>query len=155
MKMAKQAERKPSYFSQWAGQFFVAAELTRREYTMAFPLGNVKQTDLLVESPKGTPFQIEVKTLRPQPNKQRHNFWLYSRPTQQKSKFYIFVHIDETHTLEHPRFYILKNDEAFKEWDDYYNSHSGPSKPTDKFWGAPFGAIEKYGKQDPWKRLPE
>lgn len=121
---------------------------------MAFPLGNARQTDLLVESPKGVPFHIEVKSLRPQPGKQKTNFWLYSRPTQEKLKYYVFVYMDETQTRKPPKFYILKNEEAMNEWVSYFDSHNGSSR-LDAFWGAPFGAIEKYDVEDPWKKLPE
>ena len=36
------------YCVQWAAQFFVAAELTRRGYIVSFTLGNAPETDLHV-----------------------------------------------------------------------------------------------------------
>lgn len=48
--------------SHWAGQFFAAGELTRRGFWVTFTFGNAPSTDLLVISPKGKKFRVEVKT---------------------------------------------------------------------------------------------
>ncbi|MCY2927433.1 MAG: hypothetical protein NT031_18755 [Planctomycetota bacterium] len=37
--MTDTIKKTSGYSTQWAGQFYVAAELTRRGYTVAFPLG--------------------------------------------------------------------------------------------------------------------
>jgi hypothetical protein len=49
--------------TQWTGQFGVAHELTRRGYLVAFTMGNTPDRDLLCESPKGTHFSVQVKSL--------------------------------------------------------------------------------------------
>ena len=36
-----------SYHSEWAAQFFAAAELSRRGYTVTLTLGNARATDLI------------------------------------------------------------------------------------------------------------
>jgi hypothetical protein len=52
-----------------AGEFFVAAELAKRNFQVAISLGNAKGVDLLVTTPNGKKtFEVEVKTLRKQPN---------------------------------------------------------------------------------------
>jgi hypothetical protein len=49
-----------------AGQFFVAAELCRRELVAVLTLGNCPNTDVLVSNKAGTAFaHVQVKTYRP------------------------------------------------------------------------------------------
>jgi hypothetical protein len=50
--------------SHWSGQFFAAAELTRRGYRVSFTLGNAPSTDIVAVSARGYQFKIEVKTVR-------------------------------------------------------------------------------------------
>jgi hypothetical protein len=47
--------------TQWAAQFAVASELCRRGHQVAFTMGNHPKIDLMVLSPKGTPYVIDVK----------------------------------------------------------------------------------------------
>jgi hypothetical protein len=51
------------YQTQWAGQFGVAHELTRRGYLVTFTTGNAPGDDLLCQSPSGVAFSIQVKSL--------------------------------------------------------------------------------------------
>ena len=62
-------ERHSSYQTQWAAQFAVASELCKRGYQVASTLGNQPAVDLMVQSPKGEQFTIDVKGLY------RRNFW--------------------------------------------------------------------------------
>ncbi len=49
-----------------ASQFFVAAELCRREYVALVTMGNTPNTDILVSNREGTKFvHIQVKTYKP------------------------------------------------------------------------------------------
>jgi hypothetical protein len=56
-------ERRPAHFSQWAAQFAVASELCKHLFQVAMTLGNHPTADLMVISPKGRPFIIDVKGL--------------------------------------------------------------------------------------------
>jgi len=47
--------------TQWVATYLVAAELTRRGYRVGWPTGNAPVKDLLVESPKGVRFDVDVK----------------------------------------------------------------------------------------------
>lgn len=50
-----------------ASQFFVAAELCRREYVALVTMGNTPNTDVLVSNREGTKFvHVQVKTYKPQ-----------------------------------------------------------------------------------------
>ncbi len=56
----KRAGKKPC--THLAGEFFVAAELSRRGYNVALTLGNAKKVDLIVEN-DGKTIPIQVKAL--------------------------------------------------------------------------------------------
>ena len=47
------SSQRKKYQTQWASQFFAAAELIRRGDQVALTLGNAPVTDLLVVSPEG------------------------------------------------------------------------------------------------------
>jgi hypothetical protein len=51
------------YKTQWAAQFYAAAELTRRGYLVSLTLGNAPVADLLAVSPSGKHFMVDVKGL--------------------------------------------------------------------------------------------
>lgn len=145
MSITKQHRTYSRYSTQWAGQFYVAAELCKREFLMSFPLGYAKETDLMVTSPKGTAFRVEVKTQR------TRNFWRYKQRDVSKDLFYIFVYLNEIE--QNPKFYILTSKEARLEWDEYYVRHPKEGrKPTDYGLGTSFRSIEKYEAN--WRTLP-
>jgi hypothetical protein len=52
-----------THFTQWAAQFAVASELRKRRYQVALTLGNHPAADLIVISPEGLPFSVDVKGL--------------------------------------------------------------------------------------------
>jgi hypothetical protein len=56
--------RRPGHFSQWAAQFAVASELCKHDYQVALTLGNHPMADLMVISPKGAHFIVDVKGLQ-------------------------------------------------------------------------------------------
>ena len=59
--MVKQAqkERQSAHRTQWAAQFAVASELSKRGYQVALTMGIHPVIDLMVISPKGVPFLID------------------------------------------------------------------------------------------------
>jgi hypothetical protein len=50
--------------SQWAAQFAAAAQLALRGYLVGLTLGNTPTADVLLESPQGAGFAVEVKGLQ-------------------------------------------------------------------------------------------
>ncbi len=130
------------YHTQWAAQFYAAAELTRRGYLVAFTLGNARTSDLLVSSDSGKHFTIEVKGLS------KSNFWLFKRVQPRDDLFYIFVALGKLG--EHPRFNILSSAEAMTEYDDY---KSGFPQLESDMWGMNWTTAFKY--EDQWEKLPE
>jgi hypothetical protein len=53
--------KRQNYHTQWAAQFAIAAELSRRGYTVALSLGSAKTLDILCTAPSGRAFRIEAK----------------------------------------------------------------------------------------------
>ena len=79
--------RAKQYQTQWAAQFYVAAELTRRGYLVSLTLGNAPVVDLLVLSPAGEHFQVDVKGLASK------SFWLIRERPAPPDLFFILVHV--------------------------------------------------------------
>ena len=73
------------YATQWAAQFTVAAELSRRGYRVSLTLGNAKAADLVVESPTGILFDLEVKGLASQ------NFWLIREDVPRTHQYFALL----------------------------------------------------------------
>lgn len=138
-------KQRREYNTQWAGQFYVAAEMTKRGYLISFPLGNAKETDLMVEAPSGNRFNVEVKS------QSTKNFWRYKNREAREDLYYIFVYLDKIGEI--PKLYILSSEEAMKEYNSYFKSHPSQN-PKDTNWGALFSAIQKYGNPKQWDKLP-
>jgi hypothetical protein len=133
--------------TQWAGQFYTAAELSRREYVVTFTFGNTPRMDLLAKSPAGTPFKVECKS------QQKRNVWLVGDVQASDDLFYVLVLVplkDE----EAPTFYIVpsrivkrKTEEEVKRAVD----RGAKSAKTFKA-GFPFNAVKSY--ENAWDKLP-
>ncbi|MHA1911947.1 MAG: hypothetical protein ACTSYA_09650 [Candidatus Kariarchaeaceae archaeon] len=97
--------------TQWAGQYYVAAELTRRGYNIAFTLGNTPLTDLLVVSPTNRHLRIECKSQKSK------SFWRIKRKNANETLFYVFILILED-PKESPKFWIMKSIDVNKKIDE-------------------------------------
>src|SRR5947208_3433816 len=93
------------YHTQWAGQFYVAAELTRRKYSVTFTLGNVPHTDLCVISPNNKMFRVEVKA------QSTKSFWIVRRHDEEEDHFYVFVYLPKTGG---PQFCVLSCEQTLR-----------------------------------------
>lgn len=86
-----------------AGEYFVAGELERRGFTVALPMSNVKDFDILaIHRESYEQFAIQVKTTR---YKQKR--WTLSKKNEELVKenvFYVFVLLNE---LEAPEYHIV------------------------------------------------
>lgn len=87
-----------------AGEYFVAAELERRGFTVGVPMSNVKDYDLLCVNKDGKQFALQVKTTADGKNK-----WILSKKNERiysENVLYVFVHL---HQLGPPAYYIVPN----------------------------------------------
>jgi len=67
------APRHSGHQTQWAAQFAVASELCKQGYEVALTMGNHPSVDLMVRSPGGDQFGVDVKGLY------TRNFWVVKR----------------------------------------------------------------------------
>ena len=86
-----------------AGEYFVAGELERRGYTVALPMSNVKDFDVLaIDRETYVQFAIQVKTAR-----YRKKHWILTKKCEElrgKNIFYVFVSLNE---LDTPEYHIV------------------------------------------------
>ena len=107
-----------------SGEFFVAAELAKRNFQVALTLGNAKGIDLFATNQLTEKiFEIEVKTLRKKPN----CFTLNTKKIK-KSKVYIFVYLN--HKDIAPDYFIVKGEEIENNLKHFYGSSIGSTRET-------------------------
>jgi hypothetical protein len=103
--LAKKQPHSP-HQTQWAAQFAVASELCKRGYQVALTLGNHPIIDLMVVSPQGIRFVVDVKGLYKGPN-----FWRVRAKEKTDQLFYVFALVPSD-TDKRNRFFILTQGEA-------------------------------------------
>jgi hypothetical protein len=96
-------KRRPGHHTQWAAQFAVASELCKIDYLVALTLGNHPAADLMVVSPRGDHFLIDVKGLR------GGSTWLVKRQTPIKNLFYVLALVPPGKSNQ---FFIMSQAEA-------------------------------------------
>ena len=106
--MVKQAqkERQSAHRTQWAAQFAVASELCKRGYEVALTIGNHHVIDLMVVSPKGVPFLIDVK------GQYKKKFWPVRLKKTRWKLFYVLAFVPD---VGQNRFFILTQEAVEKE----------------------------------------
>ena len=86
-----------------SGEYFVAAELSRRGYIASITLRNTKGIDIVASSENGDKtVNIQVKT------KSKGKWWLLSKKAEtikDKNIFYVFVNLNEEDKL--PSFHVV------------------------------------------------
>ena len=101
-----QKERQSVHYTQLAAEFAVASELCKRGYRVGLTMGTYPVIDLLVVSPKGVPFLIDVKAQyekRPWPVRLKKARW---------KLFYVLALIPD---VGQNRFFILTQDAVQRE----------------------------------------
>lgn len=102
-----------SNLTQWAGQFGLASELSRRHYVVTFTLGNTTGQDILCCSPEGRKFSIEVKTIKGKTSwlfSERPRGWFEHKPDTDSSglaDYYALIYIPTKIDLP-MEYYLLK-----------------------------------------------
>ena len=111
--MTKSTEKIPKNSSGLSGEYFVAAELYRRGYSVGMTIGNAKAVDLFAEK-DGTVHQIQVKTIR---NKKSIG-WPLMKEGVKEDVIYIFVNLND---IAEPDYYILFPHEVNAKIQQYTN----------------------------------
>src|SRR6516164_8541835 len=105
--MVSQAQKKrvSAHRTQWAAQFAVASELCKRGYEVALTMGNHPVIDLMVVSPKGVPFLIEVK------GQYKKKFWPVRLNKARGKLFYVLAFVPD---VGQNRFFVLTQEAVEK-----------------------------------------
>jgi hypothetical protein len=142
MAMSSQTQK---YKTQWACQFYAAAELTRRGYLVSLTFGNAPVADLLVVSPKQKHFMVDVK------GQSSRNFWLMQYREIDEELFYVLVYLPKEFAA--PEFYILSCAEMIKRREAYRKHiENGSGKYHDQMGGFNFGDVKDCISR--WDKLP-
>ena len=83
-----------------SGEYFVAAELLRRGYSVGITMGNAKAIDILAEK-DGKQFIIQVKAIF----KKKNVGWPMMQAKVNEDIYYIFVNLNGDHMVM-PEYYI-------------------------------------------------
>jgi hypothetical protein len=137
--------KRKGYFTQWASQYYVAAELTRRGYLVSLTMGNAPVADLLVVSQAGARFMVEVK------GQATRNFWILKNREIDNELYFILVYLGKVGA---PHYYILSCKELMQkraEYKEHIDSTSG--KYRDSLGGINFSTAREY--ENRWDSLPE
>ena len=116
-----------------SGEYFVAGELERRGFTVAVPMSNVKDFDILaINRENYEQFAIQVKTTGYKQKK-----WILSKKNENlkgNNIFYIFVSLNE---LDAPEYHIVPSDvvantikSAHQVWLNTPGKNGQPHKDT-------------------------
>ena len=148
-KQAKK-QRRSAHQTQWAAQFAVASELCKRGYEVALTMGNHPLIDLMVISPKGTPFLVDVK------GQYKPNFWPVTNKKKTDKLFYVLAFVPDD---AQNQFFVLTQDQV-NEGIRIDLEHARMLRKAKGLGGEPgdFPGIQRsYAKQfeDAWKALPE
>jgi hypothetical protein len=95
-----------------SGEFFVAAELLKRNLQVSLTLGNAKSVDLIAINERAS-YQVQVKTLRKGPN----CFDLIVSKIN-ATHIYIFVYLNDVD--QQPDYYIVRGEEILDNLQHYY-----------------------------------
>lgn len=107
-----------------SGEFFVAAELAKRNFQVALTLGNAKGIDLFATNQLTEKiFEIEVKTLRKKPN-----CFTLNVDRLKNEKIFVFVYFNEKETS--PDYYILKGEELLADKKHFYGASLNTIRQT-------------------------
>ncbi|GAB2955785.1 hypothetical protein GCM10027048_22220 [Hymenobacter coalescens] len=124
-----------------SGEYFVAAELLKRNFQVAVTLGNAKSVDLFIRNEaSGQTCGVSVKTLRQKPNcftlhsdklePDTVYFFLYLNPVGHGPDYFILRGADILADL--PRFYGASYGRA----DRRETINHGPLQPYHNNWGV-------------------
>lgn len=143
-----------NYQTQWAGQFGVAHELTRRGYLVTFTTGNAPGVDLLCQSPSGTAFSVQVKSLSSK------TYFIYQDSLLEPSplRFIVFVLVPRN-VAQPPEYFVLNNEEfialAEEQEQILRETEKKRGRPYQPFArGINYPVLAKHDFRDAWGKLP-
>jgi hypothetical protein len=103
----------PRNNSGLSGEYFVAAELYRRGWSIGVTIGNAKAVDLFAEKDE-TVVQVQVKSIY----ETKSSGWPIMKHQIKQTCLYVFVNLNGD-TMAPPDFYICTSQEAYGLIDEY------------------------------------
>lgn len=120
-----------------AGEYFVAAELYKRGYSVGMTIGNAKAVDLFVQK-NDKQVAIQVKTLRTE------NCFDLLLDKVRSSYLYVFVVLNKID--ENPDFFLLKGEEIIAQKENFYGKSIVKARQT-----INYGPLKTH--QGKWEKL--
>ena len=105
--MEKERKNKTNVLTGSAGEYFVAAELSRRGVVAALTMSGTDAFDILAVNKAGDSYSIQVKTTQ---NEKKLRWLLSSKDEKPKADFYVFVNLNGTE--KQPDYYIMRATEV-------------------------------------------
>lgn len=96
-----------------SGEYFVAAEMLRRGFSVGITMGNAKAIDILAEK-NGKQFIIQVKAIF----KKKNNGWPIMKDKVHLKHFYVFVNLNGD-KMTAPEYFICTGKEAKNKIKQY------------------------------------
>lgn len=96
-----------------SGEYFVAAELYRRGWSVGMTIGNAKAVDLFAEK-EDTIIPVQVKSIY----KKKNVGWPIMKDRIKKGCIYIFVNLNAD-LMGNPDYFICTSEEAFAKAKQY------------------------------------
>lgn len=131
--------------TEQAARGYLMYELARRGYNIQLTDSRFPVVDMLVVSPEGRYFGIDVKGQRTK------NFWLFKECEPSIDRFYAFIYLSETKS---PRVFIMNSPTAMKLFYEY-RARCQARNPNikDQFWGVNWTTPHEY--EDRFDLLPK
>lgn len=105
--MEKERKNKTNVLTGSAGEYFVAAELSRRGVVAALTMSGTDAFDILAVNKAGCSCSIQVKTTQ---YEKKLRWLLRSKDENPKANFYVFVNLNGTE--KQPDYYIMRATEV-------------------------------------------
>lgn len=105
---------------------YLMYELARRGYCVQLTDSRFPTYDMLVVSPTGKHFGIDVKGQRTK------SFWLFSRKRPNPEMYYAFVFVPPEGK---PRVFIMDSQTTMRIWQDYHDRTVQKTGKEDNIWG--------------------
>lgn len=145
-----------------SGEYFVAAELERRGFTVAVPMSNTKDFDILaINRETNRQVALQVKT-----NRGKGKYWLLNKKSEElkgDNIYYVLLCLNE---LEQPEYYIVESEliadsmqKGYQQWLQEEGKKEKRHETTmRKFTFDVLGVnnvlgLKSYDYKDKWEKL--
>ena len=128
-----------------AARGFCTFELARRGYVVQPTDSRFPTEDLLVVSPEGKHFGIDIK------GQKTKNFWILKEPKPSDELFYLLIYMPQNNI---PELFILNSHTMFKLWHEYKNRIiSNGGNEGGNIWGVNW--TTPFPFKDNWQEIPK